>query len=121
MKKLIFLLTAVVLMTANSACSSKKQNQEAETNPEVSHATLVVQGSCEICKDRIEKAAQSEEGVASAEWNAESKELHLQFDAAKTSVEAISKAIAKVGYDTEKDKAADEVYDALAPCCKYRS
>jgi Cu(I)/Ag(I) efflux system membrane fusion protein len=116
MRKMIFLFAALVFITANSACSSKKQNQDAE----VSHATLIVQGNCEMCKDRIEKTAQNEQGVVAAEWNAESKELHLQFDAAKTSVEAISKAIAKVGYDTEKDKADDEVYNALAPCCKFR-
>jgi Cu(I)/Ag(I) efflux system membrane fusion protein len=73
-----------------------------------------------MCKERIEKAAQGEEGVSFAEWNGESKELLLKFDPGKTSVEAVSKAIAKVGYDTEKDKAEEEVYNALAPCCKYR-
>jgi Cu(I)/Ag(I) efflux system membrane fusion protein len=117
MRKLIFLFAAIVFMTANSACSSKQQKAEAE----ISHATLMVQGNCEMCKMRIEKAAHSEKGTVSAEWNAETKELHLQFDPAKTSVENISKLIAKEGYDTEKDKADDAVYEALSPCCKYRS
>jgi Cu(I)/Ag(I) efflux system membrane fusion protein len=116
MRKLIFLSAVAIFMIANSACSSKKQQPEVEA----SHATLTVQGNCEMCKATIEKAAQSEDGVVSAKWNGEDKELHLQFDAAKTSVENISKAVAKAGYDTEKDKAGDEVYNALPPCCKYR-
>jgi Cu(I)/Ag(I) efflux system membrane fusion protein len=44
----------------------------------------------------------------------------LHFDTAKTSLEAISKAIAQVGHDTEFDKAPDDVYNALPGCCKYR-
>lgn len=117
MRKFIFLLALIGFMTANSACSSKKQNQEVEA----SRATLTVQGNCEMCKATIEKAAQSDGGVISAEWNGESKELHLEFNAAETSVENVSKVVAKAGYDTEKDKADDAVYDALPPCCKYRS
>jgi Cu(I)/Ag(I) efflux system membrane fusion protein len=130
MKKLIFLSAVIVLIAANSACSGKKQNPDEtvrtatveEVSPvvEETHATLVVQGNCEMCKANIEKATRGEDGVGSAEWDGESKELHVHFDAAKTSLDAISKAIAAVGYDTEKDKADDEVYNALAPCCKYR-
>jgi Cu(I)/Ag(I) efflux system membrane fusion protein len=122
MKKLIFLSAVIVLMAANNACSGKKQNPD-ETTPatvEETHATLIVQGNCEMCKSKIEKAAKDQDGVTTAEWNGESKELHLHFDATKTSLEAISKAIAAIGYDTGKDKADDDVYNALPPCCKYR-
>ncbi|MPN30496.1 hypothetical protein SDC9_177967 [bioreactor metagenome] len=73
-----------------------------------------------MCKENIEKAAKSVDGVSMAEWNAEKKELHLHFDAQKTSLDAVSKAIAKVGYDTDKDKADQATYDALPACCKYR-
>ncbi|MDR1866506.1 MAG: copper chaperone, partial [Bacteroidales bacterium] len=38
----------------------------------------------------------------------------------KTSVEAVSKAIAAAGHDTDRDKAAEAVYNALPDCCKYR-
>ncbi len=84
------------------------------------HAMLKVEGSCEMCKARIEKAALSVIGVSTATWDAKDKMLHLNFDAAKTSLSAISKAIAKVGHDTEKDKADSKVYEALPGCCKYR-
>jgi Cu(I)/Ag(I) efflux system membrane fusion protein len=117
MKKVLFLFAAIIMMTANSACSNQKQTAQ---KVEETQATLAVQGNCEMCKERIETAAKGIEGVASAAWDAEAHQLQIQFDAAKTSVEAVSKAVAGVGYDTEKDQAPDEVYNALPPCCKYR-
>lgn len=84
------------------------------------HAMLTVQGNCDMCKETIEKTAKSVKGVSTANWDKESKMLHLNFDAAQTNVDAISKAVAKAGYDTEKDKADQAVYDALPGCCKYR-
>lgn len=86
-----------------------------------SHAMLAVGGSCGMCKTRIEKTAKDIDGVSVAEWNQEKQELHLHFDAGKTSLKAISAAIAKAGHDTELDTAPDDVYDALPGCCKYRN
>ena len=81
---------------------------------------IKVSGNCEMCKDRIETAAKSVIGVSSVEWSAETKMLHVQFDGAKTNSDSIQKAIAKVGHDTEKYKASDDVYKALPECCLYR-
>ena len=74
------------------------------------HQMIKVSGNCEQCKDRIETAAKSVSGVSSAEWNSETKMLHVQFDGTKTNSDDIQKAIAKVGHDTEKFKAPDNVY-----------
>ena len=84
------------------------------------HKTIKVSGNCEQCKDRIETAAKSVSGVSSAEWSSETKMLHVQFDTAKTNSDAIQKAIAKVGHDTERFKAPDAVYKELPECCLYR-
>ncbi|MDR3217610.1 MAG: cation transporter [Dysgonamonadaceae bacterium] len=126
MKKLFFFMGVAIIMTATNACSntgSAKNGQtvSTETNLVETKATLTVQGSCEMCKTRIEKAAKSVDGVASATWDAESKQLEFLYDASKTAPEAVSKAIATVGHDTEKDTASDDVYNALPGCCKYRS
>jgi Cu(I)/Ag(I) efflux system membrane fusion protein len=122
MKKLIFLVAAVLLVIAGNACS-KSGSEQKTVSTEVSKktdSTLLVQGNCGMCKSRIEKAAKSVEGVTSAVWDSETKKLAYSYDAAKASPESVSKAIAKVGYDTEKDKAPDEVYKALPGCCQYR-
>jgi len=83
------------------------------------HASFKVGGNCEMCKDRIEKAALSISGVTSANWDAETKELHVNFNK-DVSVDNIHKAIAKSGHDTELEKAPDEVYKELPECCLYR-
>jgi len=93
------------------------QTQDAS----VQKLSLTVQGACEMCKMKIESTAKSIEGVKAAEWNLSAKILNVEYDSAKTSPSAISKAIAAVGYDTEMDKAKDEVYNALPGCCKYRN
>jgi Cu(I)/Ag(I) efflux system membrane fusion protein len=109
MKKMLFLLAVILLMTANGL------------KAEDTHAMLKVSGLCEMCQKRIEKAALSVEGTTVAGWNDEIGEVHLHFDSDKTNVKAISKAIAKAGHDTEFDKADDKTYNALPGCCKYRT
>lgn len=86
----------------------------------LSMAMIQVSGNCEMCKDRIETAAKSVSGVGSADWNSETKLIHVQYDGKKTNTDAIQKAIAKSGHDTEKHKAPESVYKELPECCLYR-
>jgi Cu(I)/Ag(I) efflux system membrane fusion protein len=111
MRKTILLFAATAFLATGSAYSSTGVPEEG---------TMKVQGNCSMCKKNIEGAAKSVKGVESASWNKETKELQFQYNEEQASPEAVSKAIAKVGYDTEKDKAKDKVYDALPGCCKYR-
>ncbi|KAA6348843.1 hypothetical protein EZS27_003730 [termite gut metagenome] len=130
MKKYFFMIAVgMFFLTACNASGSKNQSSDAqkvETTDtstgeyQGEHAVLIVQGNCEMCKERIEKAAKEVEGVLSATWNVERKELHLDFESNQTNVDAVSQAVAKVGHDTGKDKANDETYNALPGCCKYR-
>jgi periplasmic mercuric ion binding protein len=80
---------------------------------------FTVKGNCGMCETRIEKAANSVDGVSKADWNKETKVLEVTFDDAKTSTDKIEMAIAKAGHDTPHHKAKDEVYDKLHTCCKY--
>ena len=90
------------------------------SDDESGYDMLRVGGSCEMCKERIEKTALGIKEVESAAWNSEDKMLRLSFNPAHTSLAAISRAIAAVGHDTSLDKADDAVYNALPACCKYR-
>jgi mercuric ion binding protein len=78
-----------------------------------------VNGNCEMCKKRIEKAALSVSGVKSADWHMDSGTLYLIANEQKTNVVAIQNAIAKVGHDTDVVKASKEDYDKLHACCQY--
>lgn len=84
------------------------------------HVMLTVQGLCEMCKERIEKTAKAVNGVHTASWDLKTKQLHLGFDPAQTSADAVAEAIAKAGHDTDQYKADKATYDALPDCCKYR-
>jgi Cu(I)/Ag(I) efflux system membrane fusion protein len=126
MKKSVILFIAMLLMTAtmvNAGTGQKTKTDaaiSAATRADGKHATLKVEGLCEMCNARIEKAAKAVGGVSAASRNQKTKELHLHYNASKTNVEVVSKAIAKVGHDTADDKADDKIYAALPDCCKYR-
>ncbi len=85
---------------------------------DLKHETFNVSGNCEMCKSTIETAAKSLSGVKVANWDIKTKQLHVSFSE-ETSISDIHKAIAKSGYDTELEKADDEVYNKLPGCCQY--
>lgn len=113
-------VTASIDGHAGHGSHGGSSHTKANSNDE--HAEIKdVQGLCEMCQDRIQKAAMSVTGVSSAHWDAKSKALHLNYDKKKTSIDAVSKAIAKAGHDVGgKYKADDAVYSALPGCCHYR-
>ena len=82
--------------------------------------TFSVSAACGMCEDRIEKAYDVK-GIVSADFDLESKMLHVVY---KTKVFPnvldVHKIAANVGHDTEMVKATDEVYNNLHGCCKYR-
>lgn len=80
---------------------------------------ITVNGSCEICKNRIENAVSSLDGVKQAQWDPETKKLGISYDDQKTSTERIQTAIAMAGHDTELFSASDKRYNELPGCCRY--
>ncbi len=79
-----------------------------------------VDGVCEMCKMRIEKAALGVPGVKFAEWDIASHQLSLIMDERKTNSMAIKTALVTVGHDTKELKATEEAYNSVHPCCRYR-
>lgn len=80
--------------------------------------TFSVNGNCGMCKEKIEGAALNVKGVTVAEWDVNKKQINVVFNAPAT-LNDVHKAIAAVGYDTDKVKADDAVYNNLHSCCKY--
>lgn len=107
-KKLLLLLGIVAMITLSYSVQAENKK-----------ANFKVSGNCGMCEKTIEKAAKSVDGVNMADWDKKTKVIKVSFDTEKTSLDAIHKAIAKVGYDTEKVKAKDEAYNKLHSCCKY--
>lgn len=85
---------------------------------DLKYETLSVQGNCRICKDYIEKTSLEVLGVVSAVWEIQSSQLKVGFDPNITTLNEISKAIAKAGHRTDKHEADPKVYAALPDCSK---
>jgi cation transport ATPase len=110
MKNLI--LIAMITFLGFSAQAQTKKNKNFKYATEVN-------GNCEQCKKRIEKAAYSVPGVKMANWDINTHQLSVILNEEKSSPADLNKAIAKVGHDTKEVKATQEDYDNLHSCCKY--
>lgn len=110
MKKLF--LATVFILGAFTINAQEKLNKNAKYEIEVN-------GNCEMCQGRIQKAAFSVPGVKSASWSVETHKLYLILNEEKTNILDVKKAVAKAGYDTEEVKATKENYDKLPGCCQY--
>lgn len=109
MKNIVLVMLLLVGFTTQA---QDKKSKNAKYNVEVN-------GNCEMCKKRIEKAAFSVSGVKSAEWHIDDHMLHLIINEEKCSVTDVKKALAKVGHDTDEIKATQEDYEKLHGCCMY--
>ena len=100
-------------------------NKEVSRNKEIDRNSVLksefgVSGSCSQCKERIEKAALSVNGVSAAVWDVKSKRINVELSSSKTTLDAVKDAIAAAGHDVEGKKADDKTYSELPGCCKYR-
>lgn len=124
MKKVILSVAVIAAMGLTSCNSQTKKETETSTTEMSKEMTMSdlsfgVRGNCKMCKSTIEKAANSVEGVASANWDVNKKKIDVSFDDTKTDAMTIHKVIAASGYDTEKVAGSEEAYKDLPGCCQY--
>ena len=104
------ILVAITMLLSFTVCKAQIQNAKIET--------VKIYGNCGMCEKAIEKAG-NHKGVASVEWNKETKMAMLTYDAKKTTQAEILKRIALAGYDSDTFLAPDDVYLKLPNCCHY--
>ena len=107
------------IIRANGTVENSEDGKVALDPNKLESTEIIVAGNCDLCKARIENAAERLNGVGEASWNADSKLLSLNFDPDKTSLENIEKSVANSGHDTHSHKAKDQLYDKLPQCCHY--
>lgn len=76
-------------------------------------------GNCEMCKERIETGVKIP-GVKSADWNVNSKMISITYNPQQTNPDALRRAIARTGHDTDKIKTDKATYNELPECCRYK-
>jgi len=102
----------MLLIVSFSTQAQDKKNKNAKY-------VIEVNGNCEQCQKRIQKAAFGVSGVKSEVWSIETHQLSLILNEEKCSLLEVEKAIAKVGHDTDEVKATEEQYQKLHFCCMY--
>lgn len=108
--KNLFLIA--ILLIGFGTFAQTKNNKNAKY-------TIAVNGNCEQCQKRIQKAVLGVSGVKLANWDIATHQLSVILNEEKCSIQDVEKAIAKMGHDTSNVKAKKEDYDNLHSCCKY--
>lgn len=104
-------MIVLILLLTTSMTFAQEKNKKV---------TMEVDGVCEMCKMRIEKAALGVKGVKYALWDIPSHQLSLIMDERKTNTMEVKTALVAVGHDTKELKATEDAYNKVMPCCKYR-
>lgn len=104
------LIFTVLSFFINLGISAQIKNSRTEV--------FKVSGSCEMCKATIEKAG-SFKKISKVKYSLEDQEAVITYDSLQTNSDIILQKIAESGYDNEKYKAADDVYEKLPACCHY--
>lgn len=125
MKKVILSLAVIAAIGLTSF--KKAANKEVESvkttvvsnEMQMTDLSFGVRGNCGMCKNTIEKAVNSLEGISNVNWDVEKKKIDVSFDETKTNEMAIHNAIAASGYDTEKVAGNEDAYKDLPGCCQY--
>lgn len=91
----------------------------AQTQKSVITETIRVEGTCGMCKKRIEKAAYIK-GVKRADWDKATQTLTVTFNSKQTNLDKIALEVANVGHTANGIEADSNVIDKLPKCCDYR-
>lgn len=127
MKKILQLISFIILLGASTACGNKSTTTEKESgrdaikassSPVIATSQFKVWGNCEQCKETIESSLKVD-GILKADWNVDSKRMAVTYDESKITLDQIQKKIAGVGYDNDVYKGDDKAYAELPDCCKY--
>ena len=105
--KILLFIGAIALLSFTMAGGGKTKS------------TFTVYGVCGMCETKIEKTLNETKGVVWADWELETLELTVKYDASVISLDQIKQKLADVGYDSDSHRATDEAYNSLHACCKY--
>jgi len=112
-------ITSKIIRANGKVEEAGAQVSNVDKDKKLTQKEIPVAGKCGMCEARILKAAKSTLGVASAEWNVDSKILVVNYDPMATTLAKVEKQIAAAGHDTKNVQATDAKYTDLPACCKY--
>jgi copper chaperone CopZ len=120
---LVFILAFLSLQTVYAIDKNEKDKNKEKTKKEKAEvkATIKTSAQCNMCKKTIEQKVLQVNGVTKATLSLGNKELKVRYNASKTNIEDIRKAITALGYDADNISADKNAYYNLPACCKVES
>lgn len=82
-------------------------------NPRRTKATIKTSAECIFCKRSIETALGKMEGIRKVSVDYTKHEVFVMFNSKKTSLDAIRKAMAEIGFDADDVKANQVKYTEI--------
>ena len=113
-----FLFIAIAMVTTSFA-KAQQFNPKVD-GPFATSKTFKVNGTCEMCKHRIESSVNNLAGVWSSYWDVSSKTLTVTYDRSRVIPAMIEKLVSGKGHDIDSINASAEVYNRLPECCHYQ-
>jgi len=107
------LLLMMIGFSIKSIAQSKVETINVKTVINCDHCKR-----CASCGARLENAVFAEKGIKRVEIDEKTMTVKVIYNPAKTSIDKIRLAIAKVGYDADDVKADPVAYAKLDDCCK---
>lgn len=103
MKKLFYLFVLLAFVSCQSGSKNEESNKETAKAPvQVVEATINVGGMhCDMCVQSIEKGVNQLKGIEFVKANLNDSTAKVKFDASKTNLAEIEKAIEKRGYSVK--------------------
>lgn len=104
MKKLFYLVVLLAFVSCQSGNNNQKLNNEAAKAPVQVVETIVNVGGmhCDMCVQSIEKGVNQLKGIEFVKVSLNDSTATVKFDASKTSLDEIKKAIEKRGYSIKE-------------------
>ena len=104
MKKLFYLFVMLVFVSCQSGTKSQESNETEIVPVELVETTINVHGMhCDMCVTSIEKGVNELEGISFVKASLADSTTVVKFDASKTDLASIEKAIEKRGYSIKKE------------------
>ncbi|MBT3383597.1 MAG: heavy-metal-associated domain-containing protein [Prolixibacteraceae bacterium] len=104
MKKLFYVFIILIFVSCNTGSKNTNPDKATTESAEVVETTLNISGMhCDMCVASIEKGINELAGIEHVKASLSDSTAVVKFDAAKTNLAEIEKAIVKRGYKIKSD------------------
>ena len=99
-------LLLIIVLAVATVCSAQTAKQEKGKSKELQTVVFTTSPEmhCANCEKKIKDNIRFEKGIKSIDTNLEKKTVTIQYDADKTSVDAIKEGFKKIKYEAQEVK-----------------